>query len=264
MGRQGDHVTESRQQRRARQRQQEKRHRSVTVPATEADLVEGWSGGTDCTIRLATSADVQAITSLVEYTGIALPEALVEHLHRADVGAALLSGLRDGPDGVLQDAGAAFDRLTEPDLRPVYLRAALPLVAEHPTRGVVATLVAYPPMNVVEQFLDGAPRGERHKIALGGAVAFVKIKAVAVNEEFRGAGLGRALLQRCVQVYRQCRYTLLYGQFPAESEHLAGFYRRAGFTVHQPHQSINLWVLFGVDSNLQADHGERLFALWAR
>ena len=146
----------------------------------------------------------------------------------------------------------------------MYLRAALPLVADHPTRGVVATLVAYPPMNVVEQFLDTAPPGERRKISLGGAFSLIKIKAVAVSEEFRRAGLGHALLQRCVQVYRQCGYTLLYGQFPTEREHLAGFYRRAGFTVHQPDQPINLWVLFGLDGNLSADHGERLFALWLR
>jgi N-acetylglutamate synthase-like GNAT family acetyltransferase len=49
--------------------------------------------------------------------------------------------------------------------------------------------------------------------ALLSMVKYAKIKAVAVRDDARGRGIGAALLKRCVQVYWQLDYMLLFGEF---------------------------------------------------
>ncbi len=237
---------------------------SVHSPITEADLVRGWAAGSDTTIRLATSADVDALGPLVELTGVPLDEYVSTSLRSDLLAGALRTGLRSGHRALMEDIATEATRISDGDLRPLYLRSALALVAERADEGIVGTLLAYPPTHVVQRFYTVAaasgPR-EQQKIALGGAISLAKIKAVAVAEHARSQHLGAALLRRCEQVYRQCRFTLLYGQIPPGRD-LEKFYSRQGFDVKDPGDHLDLWVIFGAHGGIHADRGERLFAKW--
>lgn len=262
-------VAESRQQRRARERAERKaasHHGTAHSLATEADLVDGWPVGPDTTIRQATSADVDAIAPLVASTGVALDDYLAEALRADQLAGALRTGLRSGQQELMRDIATESTRLVDGDIRPLYLRSALPLVAERHGDGIIGTLLAYPPTNVVEQFYTAAAQAgpaEQHKIGLMGAVSLIKIKAVAVAEHARGQHLGAALLYRCTQVYRQCQFTLLYGQIPP-GRGLETRYERQGFQIYGEDDRLDLRAIFGLPGGIHADSGERLFAKWIR
>ncbi|WP_190824827.1 GNAT family N-acetyltransferase [Saccharopolyspora pogona] len=258
-------MVESRQQRRARERAEAKSARRTAGVAGlhEQDLVQGWPLSEDTTIRLAAPDDIEKVAELVQLAGVSLEDALVDAL-RTDEGiaAALRTGLRSGHQALLADVATASTQVAN-DPRRLYLRSALPLVADR--RGeIVGTLVSYPPTNVVHRYYTHAaaygPR-EQQKVFLLGAVGLAKIKAVAVADTARGAGLGSALLRRCVQVYRACRFTLVYGQIPADRD-LKAFYTKLGFEVADTEDPLDLWPIFGYPGGIFADQGERLFARW--
>ena len=58
-------------------------------------------------------------------------------------------------------------------------------------------------------------------------VKYAKIKAVAVREDARSRGISTALLKRCVQIYWQLDYMLLFGEFET-SRALGPYYERHG------------------------------------
>lgn len=262
-------VVESRQQRRARERAELKaasRRGSPHSLVTEDDLVRGWPAGTDTMIRLASRADVEAMADLVALTGVPLDDYFADALRADMLAGALRTGLRVGQEELMRDIATESTRLADGDIRPLYLRSALPLVADRKGDGIIGTLLAYPPANVVQEYYTAAAQagpGEQHKIALMGAVSLIKIKAVAVAEHARGQHLGATLLQRCTQVYRQCQFALLYGQMPP-GRGLEDFYARQGFEVKEEGERLDLWVIFGVRGGIHADRGERLFTKWIR
>lgn len=67
-------------------------------------------------------------------------------------------------------------------------------------------------------------------------LTYAKVKAVAVSEDARGRGIGAALLKRCVQLYGQLDYTLLFGEIDTGRD-LRPYYTRQGFTVLRPGQA---------------------------
>lgn len=145
-----------------------------------------------------------------------------------------------------------------------YIFAALVMVAEHRDTGVVGTLIAYPPLNVAAQLLDRMKRAgyddnERVKTMLGAGMFLTRIKTVAVAEPARGSNLGGSLLKRAKQVYDHCQYQTIYGAMPG-NRGLEAFYRRAGFTVQEPGAGLDLFILFGNDTKIFPEPGERLFS----
>ncbi len=151
------------------------------------------------------------------------------------------------------------------DVVDAYLHASLVLVADHRDQGIVGTLIAYPPANLVAEFLDHGStaitgRAGQHMAMLGG-VALAKIKAIAIAEDARGHGIGAALLKRCKQLYFHCGYVLLYGQMPP-TPGLDAFYRRSGFEIGQPGEPIDLWGIFGVQAKAFPGADERIFHRW--
>lgn len=153
---------------------------------------------------------------LVATTGVPLDDYIGSALRDGGLAGALRAGLRDGHRALAEDVASAASRARD-DARPVFMRTALPLVAEHQDKGILATLLAYPPIYVIYRYYTAAAEigsDEAFKAALVGSVSLIKIKAVAVADGARGHGLGSALLQRCEQVYRQCEFSLLYGQIP--------------------------------------------------
>ena len=161
------------------------------------------------------------------------------------MGADLLDPLfRAGAAGGLQSAAASM---------------SLPLVARDRDRQVVGALLAVP-SGTVASTVSRLPGYERY--ALPSMLKYAKIKAVAVREDARGRGIGAALLKRCVQVYWQLDYMLLFGEFETGRD-LRAYYTRQGFTVLRPGQSTDVGtMLAGVPVQLGAGPGETFFYRW--
>ncbi|NBE98111.1 GNAT family N-acetyltransferase [Nonomuraea sp. KC401] len=229
---------------------------------SEQNLINGWSDTAGVRIRQARATDLPAITELVPLAaGVRLEDVLRDAVTADIAGAALRSGLRGGAGAFHRYLAEQFARHLDDPLQ-AYLHAALVLVAEHRDRGIIGTLIAYPPINVAEDHLQLIParadRREVQKVVLLGAIGLAKIKAVAVAETERRRGIGAALLKRCRQVYVHCGYLLLYGAMPP-TPGWSAFYRRQGFDVMEAGAPMDMWMVFGVHSTFLPGAGERFF-----
>ncbi|MGW6360911.1 GNAT family N-acetyltransferase [Streptomyces sp. NPDC055092] len=112
------------------------------------------------------------------------------------------------------------------------------LVAEHtPTARIVGISSSIPPLSV----LSGMERSGADSVALGAtAMAYVKLRALAVAGDYRRQGIASALLTKALAIHRDHRAFLAYGQFTAGDTTLARFYRRHGFAIHAPGQPVML------------------------
>ncbi|MEU9221049.1 hypothetical protein AB0D47_31480 [Streptomyces sp. NPDC048376] len=85
------------------------------------------------------------------------------------------------------------------------------------------------------------------------------LKAIAVYEDARGAGVHAALLKRCVQIYWQLDYHSVFGQFEMQCA-LGPYQAREVFSVLEPPQTIDVGtVLAGHPMRLGVHPGEALF-----
>ncbi|MFD6294715.1 GNAT family N-acetyltransferase [Streptomyces sp. NPDC060235] len=159
-----------------------------------------------------------------------------------------MSGTRLPP--LLARAASAGDLLT------AAAAMSLPLVAQDRDGQVVGALLGVP-SGAVTTMIMKLPGHNGH--ALASMVKYAKIKAVAVREDARGRGISTALLKRCVQIYWQLDYTLLFGEFET-SRVLGPYYQRHGFTVLEPQETIDVGTLLtGVPMGLGAGPGETFF-----
>ncbi|WP_216856697.1 GNAT family N-acetyltransferase [Streptomyces sp. 1-11] len=112
------------------------------------------------------------------------------------------------------------------------------LVAEHtPTAGIVGISSTIPPLSV----LGNMERDGADPAALGAtAMAYVKVRALAVADDYRRQGIASALLTKALAIHRDHRAFFAYGQFTAGDAGLARFYRRHGFTIHAPGEPVIL------------------------
>ncbi|WPO76236.1 GNAT family N-acetyltransferase [Streptomyces sp. KN37] len=178
-----------------------------------------------------------------------------------------LEALAEGRCGTWLLDGLAGARLIDPLVRAAAgggLKAAaaamsLPLVAQDREGQVLGALLAVPSGTVIST-VTRLPGHEQH--ALLSMLKHGKIKAVAVSEDARGQGIGAALLKRCVQLYWQLDYMLLFGGFETPRA-LGPYYTRQGFTVLRSGQTIDVGTLLaGVPIQLGAGPGETLFYWW--
>lgn len=218
-----------------------------------------WDHGPHIRIRQATPADVPTIRDLAPLAGdgVELEPPLADAVAGGHAGAALQAGVHDGITALHDRLLVSLNDSDPEEVLRAYLSVALVLVAEHDRDGVVGTLLAYPPIRVVEQFraialIQGAS-------PLVGVTGLVKVKAVVVAESARRARIGSELLKRCRQVYFGCGYQLLYGQIEPHRQDLEGFYQGRGFVVLDVGESIPLWPVFGFNAHLTAEEGQRLF-----
>jgi len=156
----------------------------LTAGMTERKLVRGWNcPSPGVTIRLAVPADLGAVAELVPATGHALGPGVTDAISRGVIGTAHRAGLaaRGGEYGQVAFTRAIAQEMVEHGLEGVYAAAGVVLVAEHRDRGIVGTVVAFPPAHVSQQFVaraerSGADQREAGKLALSGAVALAKIR----------------------------------------------------------------------------------------
>jgi N-acetylglutamate synthase-like GNAT family acetyltransferase len=216
-----------------------------------------WDHGPHIRIRQATPEDLAAIRELAPQAGegVELEQPIVDAVTKGFAADALRVGLHESISALHRKVGALLERSNNP--LSAYMHVALALVAEHEDHGVIGTLLAYPPIRVVEPFRDVA-------ITLGGSplvgvTDLVKVKAVVVAESARGGRIGSELLRRCRQIYFGCDYKLIYGQIEPSAQHLERFYRKRGFTVLDVDESIPLHSVFGFNAHLTAEDGQRMF-----
>ncbi|MHA5051094.1 GNAT family N-acetyltransferase [Streptomyces sp. SD15] len=200
-----------------------------------------------------------------------------EHFHQAadglhnpaadDLETGHLEALADGQCGTWLLDGLAGADLIDPlvraasagGLQSAAASMSLPLVARDRDGQVVGALLAVP-SGTVASTVSQLPGHERY--ALLSMVKYAKIKAVAVRADARGRGIGAALLKRCVQVYWQLDYMLLFGEFETGRD-LGVYYTQQGFTVLRPGQATDVGTLLaGVPIQLGAGPGETFFYRW--
>lgn len=240
-----------------------KTRRPRTAQITERKLDAGWAATPGVRVRQAVPADMDAVRELATLAGVTLDGMLADAVASGTAGRALRAGLSGGQEGFNRHIAEQF--IGHPDdPMQAYLSAALVLVADDRDHGVVGTVAAYPPANLVQLHLDGARRRnitdprELNNMMMLGAIGLAKIKALAVAEPARGRNVGGSLFLRCRQVYFACGYIILYGQMPP-TPGLDTFYRRNGFEVLDSGQGLDLWPVFGVHSRVDTDPGERFF-----
>lgn len=131
------------------------------------------------------------------------------------------------------------------------------LVAERDCR-VVGALYALPPGGFITSIIE-AGVDVPHAVVV--ALAAIKIKAVAVGQEHRGAGIASALLAECARLYDQLGYHLLYGSFAVGSG-LESFCAARGFHIVPVGEGIPMEVIIGRPVRLSTEDHEQLFARW--
>lgn len=236
--------------------------RSRAAAVDEAQLVDGWVLESGVRVRLARTQDLQAVRELVPLTGVPFEDDIAAAIESGIAGAALLAGVRGGSEAFQRHMAEQFFASQDADQRVPFLHATVVLVAEHDHDGIVGAAVAYPPVAVIRQMVQQAGRLgiDPIKIVLGGALAIVRIKALAVKPSMRRHGIGGALLQLCRQLYAHCGYLTVYGQMPP-TEGLDDFYRRHGFEVLAPGVGFDPWVVFGFHADIHPEPHERIFII---
>lgn len=230
---------------------------------TENKLVHGWASAPNVRVRQATAADMDVVAGIAEIAQVPFEAPLRDAMLEGSAGAGLRVGLRGGPDAFMRYMAERLTAHQRTNPMLAYLEAALVLVAEHRDQGVVGGLIAYPPISVAEQVVDavrasGAPEQQWFKTLLGAGMFLTRIKGLGVVEHARGARIGGSLLKWCRQVYFHCHYETIYGAMPS-TPGLDGFHRRAGFTVQEYGQPLDLSVMFGISALISPGEGERIF-----
>ena len=218
---------------------------------TREQMLDGVPGPDGVRIGFAVPTDATSMTSLLKTAADGLEAGHLEALARGECGTWLLDGLAGAdPAEPLVKAAASGG------LRRAAGELSLPLVARDSHGQVIGALLGVPSGTIVSG-LARLPGGQQQ--VLVSMLTYVKIKAVAVSEAARRHGIGAALLARCVQVYDQLEYTLLFGEFDTERD-LGPFYRRQGFTVLRQGQSIDVGSqLTGTPLHLGTGPGLTLF-----
>lgn len=221
-------------------------------------LVDGWAGPANTTIRLARQEEAEAIVTLLRLAGEEPETAIADALRLGQLAIGLRRALDQTSKVLLADLQSAIPDGDEA-IREFCMGLGLLLVAVTDDGEIVGALLAHPPIAYLQQLVQ---RGIPWPHALAAHLAVTKVKALAVSPSARRSGIGAALLRRCGDVYWQCEYLVLFGQFSADRGGLAAFYGHQGFTLVREGDALDLGVVFGRPVSLGAGPGERLFHRW--
>jgi GNAT superfamily N-acetyltransferase len=243
---------------RKKKRQQRPVQSSGTVETNNSiQVINGWPAPNGARIRLARPGESQEFCRLVAAVGdVEIDQIFLDAIDSGAIGRMVLDGLRTGRyDGMHRKVRNQFTS-GQPQVAVAGLASAL--LVEMPDSRLVGALIAHPPGHLIGQaFQTGRPLDETLRLT----VLITKIKALAVESESRGQGLGSALLECVDSIYRQVGARLLYGQFRDESG-LDVFYRNRRFIVMTRNEGLALDAGIGVPMGIQPVGSERLFARW--
>ncbi|MFB6791745.1 GNAT family N-acetyltransferase [Streptomyces olivaceus] len=230
---------------------------SSAVPRVSARKLkeEGLSGPSGTRIRFAAPGEAGTVGDLLR--------AAVDDLE----GGQVVQALAEGQCGTF-----LLDALGGANLTSLLVRAAtggellggaaamsLPLVAQDRDGQLVGALLTVPSGTIAEM-ASRLPGDAPYDLV--SMLKYTKIKALAVREDARGAGIGAALLKRCVQIHWQLEYHMIFGEFETQRA-LGPYYTRQGFTVLEPAETIDVGtVLAGFPMQLGAQPDEALFYRW--
>jgi GNAT superfamily N-acetyltransferase len=215
------------------------------------------------TTRVAGPDDAARFSELVGFAGLTETAEVAELLNIPEVAAAVMAGAEHGQEHFRM--AMAKHMAAAPDLGTAALAASLPLVAVTEDGEIVGALLAFPPGNVIEQYVNAAPADSHQMIVVGAMTALVKLRALGIDPSWRGRGIGAGLVTRFKEIYLACGYFYLYGQFPSRKGFLRAdtgldsFYSQQGFTVLPKGNPLNLYVIFGIDGGIYPERGEQIF-----
>ncbi|QKZ23808.1 GNAT family N-acetyltransferase [Streptomyces chartreusis] len=223
------------------------------VRLTRQQVLEGVPGPDGVRIAFA-AAEAAMVTSLLKAAADDLETGHLEALAQGRCGTWLLDALEGA------DLGEPLVRATAAGvLQAAAAELSLPLVAWDGDGQVIGALLGVP-SGTVASGLSRLPASRQQ--VLMSMLTYAKIKAVAVSEDARRRGIGAALLKRCVQLYWQLDYTLLFSEFDTGRE-LGPYYTRQGFTVLRPGQAVDVGTLLtGAPLHLGAGPGLTFFYWW--
>lgn len=216
---------------------------------------DGLPGPSGTRIRFAAPGEAGRVGDLLK--------AAVDDLEGGQVVQALAEGrcgtfLLDALDGA-KLTSLLVRAATGGELLAAAAAMSLPLAAHDRDGRVVGALLTVPSAAIAEM-ASRLPGDAPYDLV--SMLKYAKIKALAVDGEARGAGIGAALLKRCVQIHWQLDYHMLFGEFETERA-LGRYYARQGFSVLDPAQTIDVGtVLAGYPMRLGAQPGEALFYRW--
>jgi predicted N-acetyltransferase YhbS len=215
------------------------------------------------TIRTAQPADIDDLRALCEMAGTIMEDEIVQAIRSGTAGAALQAGLDGGFDGLFDHIQQNLLNPPVDDLKELFLRLTLALVAEDEQGRVVGAALASPPVRVImavaqELQTHGATQNQWFQGVLMGSLGICRIRAVAVHEPYRRMGAGAALVQSIRSTYTEIGYSIIYGQMPL-TEGLDDFYREQGFRVLSVGEVFDARVVFGNSVGISTEDTQRLF-----
>ncbi|NKR30186.1 GNAT family N-acetyltransferase, partial [Rhodococcus hoagii] len=211
-------------------------------------------------VRIATADDLSEIDRWESMaTGEPVQGAvdLVEMSRAGVVGSSVDVGLSLGPAA----RAAAINRrfFDEDDQVGAVISAHLFLVAE--VDGVVVgALGGGPPSRYLAWATAQLAGRDFNEAVLAGLSGIAKINFVSVDPSFRTRGVGRALVARAIDVFRQVGVVRLYGQFEI-ARGLAPFYSNLGFSVLEPRATLSMKDIVGTPYPVGPIPSEQLFTM---
>lgn len=232
-----------------RKRQQE----TAGLAVTGGRLIMGWPGPVGTTIRLARSGDERAVARFIRMAGVEDDRPADDGIRQGSLSATLIKALDQGTGPLFTWVDAAVAAADDPS--HLWPGMTLVLVALDEAGTPVGTLLAHPPMNVINMSINSGIIPASTMLAT--ASVLVRMRAVAVEPRWQRQGIGAALIRHCLAIYDHLGYLVVYGQI-STSEILEDYYPRFGFDVLAPRHGFSLANLIGVGHNVCPVPGEQL------
>jgi GNAT superfamily N-acetyltransferase len=232
------------------------RGRSLAGPdrLTRQQMLDGVPGTDGVRIGFARPGEAVPVTTLLKEAADDLEVGHLEALARGRCGTWLLDALAGADLGELLVRAAAAG-----ELQRAAGELSLPLVARDGDGQVLGALLGVPSGTVIAGLARFPVTRQQILMSM---LVYAKLKAVAVAGDARGRGIGAALIARCIQLYWQLDYTLLFGEFDT-TRALGPYYTRQGFSVVKPGQSIDVGTLLAdIPLHLGAGPGLTFFHQW--
>jgi GNAT superfamily N-acetyltransferase len=211
-------------------------------------------------VRLARPGDGLAIAALMRLADVHAELTLLEAIESGLSGDIARRTIGGGADHAAVLASHLFPGGPGPDLRRALTASTAVLVA---TRRVheepIGMCHTTPPGAMMARIADaGAPVEAMYAMLMG----VRKLASIAVNPDYRRAGVATALLQLATRLVFQGGAQMFYGQLRID-DGLADWYRDAGFTVLPPGEGLSVARLVDMNAAVRPGLGEQLFAAMA-